>query len=56
MREDVDTAEEKGKRADKHSSSANDLGEVGKAAVTPIYDKDGVDICASAVGSGFDGD
>jgi len=55
-REDADTAEENAKRTDKHSSSANHGEAVGNAVVTPIDGKDGVDIRASAVGSGFDGD
>jgi hypothetical protein len=45
MRGDADTAEENRKGADKHSSSANDHGAVGKVVITLIYDKDGVDIC-----------
>jgi hypothetical protein len=56
IREDADTVDETAKRTDKHSSSTNDGGAVGKAVATPIDGKDGVDICASAVGSGFDGD
>lgn len=43
------------KGAGKHSSSANDGRAVGKAMVTPIASKDGVDIFASTVSSGLNG-
>jgi hypothetical protein len=43
------------KGAGNHSSSANDGRAVGKVMVTPIARKDGVDIFASTVSSGFKG-